>query len=372
MTGARIIIAGGGTSGHINPALAIADEIKRAWPDSEMVFCGTAQGLEHEMIPRAGYAFVPIEARGLPTRLSKQTMEAVRSFFRGRKQCRQLIRQFRPDAVVGTGGYVCSPLIAAAAQLRIPALLHEQNAYPGRSNRLLAGRCQAVCISFEGTQRYFRTNAQIVLTGNPVRQDFFQFNRAKAREELGLSQHLQLVLIMGGSLGARTLNQAVLGLKDTNVWNIHLQKYPDTRLVLAAGKQQFETVRNQAADQGSILDVHDYLFNAPLWMAAADLVIGRAGAMTCAELAALGRASILVPYPYAAGDHQMYNARTLSNAGAAVVMEDDACTPDRLASELSSLLGSRERLEEMERAAADLALPDAAGDIVRCLGSLIK
>lgn len=370
----RFIIAGGGTSGHINPALAIADEIRDSWPDSEIIFCGTNRGLESEMVPRAGYRFEPIEARGLPSRLNRNTIPAIKAFFAGRRQCRQLIKNFKPAAVIGTGGYVCSPLISAAAQLGVPSLLHEQNAFPGRSNRLLARRCQTVCISFDGTEKYFKTKAPVVLTGNPVKAEFFTLERSVAREKLELPEDEKIVLIMGGSLGARTLNNAVLGLIQEQVWRDFVKSDSRIRLILAAGRQHYKNVQ-ETVDQsqpGFKLEIHEYIYDAHYWMAAADLIIARAGAMTCAEIAALGRASVLIPYPFAAGDHQTFNAKTLQDAGAAAMQSDSECTPKWLASELTELLSDTEKLNQMGNAALKLSKPDAAAEIISSLGKIMK
>jgi UDP-N-acetylglucosamine--N-acetylmuramyl-(pentapeptide) pyrophosphoryl-undecaprenol N-acetylglucosamine transferase len=182
MSPLRFILAGGGTSGHINPALAIADQIRLEHPDAEILFCGTSRGLEQTMVPRAGYDFRAIRARGLPRRPSIEMLRALADFFAGRRQCRQILREFKPDAIIGTGGYVCSPLVAAATSLKVPVLLHEQNAFPGRSNRLMARNSQMVCISFPGSEEWFRTKSPIVLTGNPVRPEFFKLTRQAARK----------------------------------------------------------------------------------------------------------------------------------------------------------------------------------------------
>lgn len=368
----KYILAGGGTSGHINPALAIADEIKRREPDADILFCGTARGLESEMVPRAGFKFQEIRARGLPGKPGLEMIKAIREIMAGRKQCLKLLRSFKPDAVIGTGGYVCSPLISAAAHLKVPALLHEQNAYPGRSNRVMAGRCQSICVSFPGTERFFRTSAPVVLTGNPVREIFFQLSRKQARQELGIDEDQKLVLIMGGSLGAARLNSAVLGLAENDVWTSFTNLNGNVRLILAAGKQHFAAVSEAAEQAGLVCDVREYLFDAHLWMAAADLVIARAGAMTCSELTALGRASVLIPYPYAAGDHQTFNASVLVEAGAAIMQRDELCSSAWLSEILVEMLSDPSKLTLMGEAAGRLARPQAAGDIYSCLEGIIK
>lgn len=370
MSPLRFVLAGGGTSGHINPALAIAEQLRHDHPDAEICFYGTARGLESNLVPRAGFDFIAIRARGLPTRLSPDLFRALADYAAGYRQCRRLLREFRPNAVIGTGGYVCSPVVAAASSLRIPVLLHEQNAFPGRSNRLMARRSQAICVSFPGTEKRFSTHASITLTGNPVREVFFRQDRQSARTALGLDQNQPVILAIGGSLGARTINQAVLGLDfTTDVLPGGLKP----KLILAAGKQHYLAVVASAATEGKTwLDVHEYLFDIHLYMAAANLLICRSGAMTCMELAALGRPAILVPYPFAANDHQTYNARVLADAGAAVLCPDHALQSDWLAAALKDLFHDPERLAGMGQAAAGLARPDATLEICRVLYEVMR
>lgn len=366
MSPIRFILAGGGTSGHINPALAIADQIRQDHPDAQILFCGTSRGLEQTMVPQAGYEFRPIRARGLPHRLSMDLLRAIADFFAGRRQCRQIVREFKPNAIIGTGGYVCSPLVAAGASLHVPVLLHEQNAYPGRSNRLMARSSQMVCVSFPGSETSFKTRAPIVLTGNPVRPAFFSQNRLAARRKLGWPEQDPVILALGGSLGARSINLAILGLRDQPAFRALLTTPRPPRVLLAAGRQHVAAVSEAGRDL-SWLTVQEYLYDMPAYMAAADLVIGRAGAMTCAELAALGKPAILVPYPYAAGDHQTSNARVMADAGAALLQPDNELTSEWLAVQLQTLLHDPLRLMAMGEAAARLAHPTAAAQICSCL-----
>jgi UDP-N-acetylglucosamine--N-acetylmuramyl-(pentapeptide) pyrophosphoryl-undecaprenol N-acetylglucosamine transferase len=357
MSARRFVIAGGGTSGHINPALAIADQIRLDHPDAEICFCGTARGLESQLVPRAGYDFVTIRARGLPRRLNRDFFTAVADFFAGRAQCRALLKSFRPDAVIGTGGYVCSPLVAAATSLKIPVLLHEQNAFPGRSNRLMAHQSQVVCISMPGAEKYFRTRAPIVLTGNPVRPIFFELETAAVRAQFGWDPQLKVLLVTGGSLGAKQLNDAVLGLPNEPEFQALLKRHK-IAVHLACGQQHAPSVR--AAAQG------------PQYLAAADLVLSRAGAMTCAELAALGKPAILVPYPFAAGDHQTENAKVHDQAGAAIRVANSDLTSSFLASQLSRLFDHPAELRQMGEQAKSLGIPDAAAKICRSLYATLR
>ncbi len=356
--GIRILIAGGGTSGHINPAIAIADRIRAEDPQSEIEFCGTARGLESDIVPRAGYVLHPIRARGIPSKPSVKMAKALIDFAAGRKTCIRIIRSFKPDVVVGTGGYVCSPLVAAAYHEHIPVLLHEQNALPGRSNRLMSRKADVVCTSFPDLEASFPKAKSVVFSGNPVKNIFFEVTRESARKELAIPDDTFLLLAMGGSLGARTINQSVAAL---------YEKVADKkiRIVLSAGKQQFAALKDSKPAAGEKMEIREYIYNPQTYMAAADLLICRAGAITCAEVAALGIPSVMIPYPFAAGDHQTFNARALEKEGAAILMKDADVSSQSLYDVILPLIDNRSRLEEMGRRARSLAKPDADKDIVK-------
>jgi len=355
--GIRVLIAGGGTSGHINPAIAIADRIRKEDPQSEIEFCGTQRGLENDIVPRSGYVMHQIRARGLPSKPSVKMAKAVMDFIAGRKTCISLIRQFKPDVVVGTGGYVCAPLVAAAYQENIPVLLHEQNAFPGRSNRLMSRRASVVCTSFPGMDKAFPRAKSVVFTGNPVKKIFFETSREAARKELGIPDDMVLLLAMGGSLGSRTINQSVARFAD-------MVSGKNIRIVLSAGKQQFEEFHENHPPVNGNMEIREYIYNPQTYMAAADLIICRAGAITCAEVAALGIPSVMIPYPYAAGDHQTYNARAFEGAGAAILMKDSDISAQALYDSAMPVLSDRLRLQKMGQCAKSLAKPLADCDIV--------
>ena len=359
----RFLIAAGGTSGHINPALSIAEELCSRRPDSVVEFVGTARGLEATLVPAAGYPFNAVAARGFPRKPSKELLPAIRDYLKGRRQSRELIRCFQPDVVIGTGGYVCGPAAAAAVGAGIPVALHEQNAFPGRANRFLARKSQLIMVSFPDTERYFPAGKRVVLTGNPVRAAFFTTNRESARQKLDISAEEKLLLVLGGSLGARTLNEATLAAAAAPV----LQS---TRIILACGKLHVESITAAAAGYPN-LSVFSYIENMHDYMAAADLIVCRAGAITCAEVAALGRPSIMVPYPYAAGDHQTANARSFADRGASLLCPDSEFTGAWLIARLQELLPDQERLTRMGAAAAGLAKPDAASDIADEIETLL-
>lgn len=352
----KVILAGGGTSGHIHPATAIADELKKQDPNTEILFCGTAKGLEAQIIPAQGYEFEVIRAAQLPMKISKKTFKAVKEFLAGRKMCRKLLREKKPDAVVGTGGFVCSPLIAAAHKEKIPILLHEQNAFPGRSNRLMSRYAKTVCTSFPGIEHYFNKKAKIVYTGNPIRGVFSDVDHAACRAQLGLSDDDFLILAMGGSLGARTVNESIVALAKACT-------DPKVKIILSVGKQRYKEVAEEAKNWPDSIEVFEYIQNPEVYLAACDLFIGRAGAITCAEVQAVGAPSILIPYPYAAQDHQTYNARTFETAQAGILLPDNEAI-EKLPGIALELIGDPERLQSMRQKAKELAIYDAAERIV--------
>jgi len=356
--GIRILMAGGGTSGHINPAVAIADEIMALSPDSVIEFCGTARGLENDIVPRAGYVMHPIRARGVPSKPSLKMIRAVSDFAAGRRTCMNLIRSFKPDVVIGTGGYVCSPLISAALRLHIPVLLHEQNAFPGRSNRLMSRNADVVCTSFPGMEEYFPHAKSVIFTGNPVKRIFFDTGREESRKKLGIPDDTFFLLAMGGSLGSRTINESVAALAEKIGGK-------DTKIVLSAGKQQYASLCSNSSASNDKMDVREYIYDQEIYMSAADLLIVRAGAITCAEVAALGVPSVMIPYPFAAGDHQTYNARAFEKEGACILLKDSDVTPEVLFDLVTDLKKDRARLCSMGTKASGLSKPDAVRDIVK-------
>ncbi len=356
--GIRVLIAGGGTSGHINPAIAIADRLRADIPDSCIEFCGTKNGIESDTVPRAGYALHMIRASGMPARLSKKMVRALLNFKAGRKTCISLIRTFKPDVIVGTGGYVCSPLVSAAYHQHIPVLLHEQNAFPGRSNRLLSRNADVVCTSFPEMNAYFPKAKSVVFTGNPVRAVFFTTERETARKELHLADDTFLILAMGGSLGANTINTAVTALSAMNF------AIP-VKIILSAGKQQFAAFKEQTTKTNDRIEVMEYLYNPQTYMAAADIVICRSGAITCAEVAALKLPSVMIPYPFAAGDHQTYNARVFEQNGACILIADKEASAEHLYQAILPLMQDRPKLLRMGEKAGELARQQADKDIVQ-------
>ena len=361
-----VCLAGGGTSGHINPALAVAAKLRERLPALRLIYTGTANGLESELVPRAGLDFRVVEAKPFKHDAAG-FVRALNGLRHGRAQCLELLRKERPFAVFATGGYASAPLLAAAAHLGIPRILHEQNAIPGRNNRLMARGAETVCVSFDGTERYFPHTKRVVLSGNPIAAVYFQQKREEARERLGLAADEPFVLVSGGSLGARRLNETVIAYAAA-CWKAGGESFEQMpKILLGCGKRLEEEARAMALAAGTAdcpkLKIAGYLFDMVNYMTAADFVVGRAGAGFCAELAALGKAAVLVPYGYAANQHQLYNARTFVRAGGAYSCEDAAFTPDYLKDCCARILGSPERRRSMETASRSLARAAAADTI---------
>lgn len=356
--GPLVLFTGGGTSGHITPALAIAEELLIRIPGVRVNFVGSATGLEAELVPRAGYPFHAISTRPFRRRLSRELLLAVRDLFAGRRQCLALLDRLQPAAVVATGGYVSAPLLAAASRRGVPYLIHEQNALPGRANLLMARRAGALCLGYEAARSHFPPAAPVTVTGNPVPALYRELTREAARRRLGYRPEERIVLVTGGSLGARTLNRIALDWLET------CPAAKELRLILVSGRSLAEETRERAeriADPR--LELHDFLYDMPWYQAAADLIVCRAGALTCAEIAALGRVALFVPYPFATGDHQAHNARVAEAAGAAFFVRDGEASAARLEAAFESIEEPGVKAA-MEASSLGLALPEARRHIV--------
>ena len=359
----RFIITGGGTSGHINPAITIADtliEYYQAKGDTcKCIFTGRKDKLEGELVPKAGYEFHNVEAEPFPMRPSPKIVKAVVAMPKGRKKCRGLIKSFKPMAVITTGGYSSVPLLLEAQKQKVPVMIHEANAFPGRANRQFGKHAALVMTGFEGIENYFPTASKVVFTGNPVRKMMFEKDRDACRAALGLADDQKMVFIMGGSLGAATLTEFAEKALASG-------KFNDVKFVLSCGKQHLEEFERLSGSYPN-LDARSYIDDPGVYMAAADCCILRAGAVTCAEVCAVGTASILVPYPFAAHDHQTYNAKSIADKGGALFMSDDDVKAGKLESILSGLLNDPDRQAAIRKAGLDLAIKDTGERITEAI-----
>lgn len=354
----NVVIAGGGTAGHVFPAIALAQEL--AGDGHEVDFLGTASGLEARLVPEAGFRFTPIHAAPLSRRPSSATLRAPVVALRSVRECRPHVDA--ADVVVGMGGYVSAPPVLAARGAGRPVILHEQNAVPGLANRLLARRARAVALSFEDAAARLPRGVRTVLTGNPVRTRILEVPahrdrlRKEAAGELGLEEDRITALVFGGSLGALHVNRTIARSID------HLRDRGDLQLLVITGAAHVDVVAGPARQPMSLrVRVLPFLDRMELAYSAADVVVARAGATTVAELAVCGLASLLIPYPHATANHQEANARELERAGAAEVLLDADLRPDDLASRIVRLADDDGRRTDMAARAAAWATPDAAG-----------
>lgn len=357
-----VLIAAGGTGGHIYPGLAIAACLKKHRPDIEITFVGSHVGMEKDIVPQYGYPMAFINASGFQRGLIKKAI-AVKNILLSALDSRRLIKAYRPQLVIGTGGFTSGILLREAAKMKVPTLIHEQNAYPGKSNRMAAKTADCVALTFEEAAAYFPAG-KTVLCGNPVRDDFKHIDRQVMRERLGLADDAVMVLAMGGSQGAVAINGAMRAV------TAHYAGRPQVQLYQLTGKKQWEVVtRALDADHipwgdGTNCRLLAYSNEMPTLMGAADLIIGRSGASSIAEMAASGTPCILIPYPYAAGDHQKFNAVAMARAGAAIVIEEKDLSGRGLIAAAEALIGDADKRRAMAQKALTYAKLDADERIV--------
>ncbi|WP_274651853.1 undecaprenyldiphospho-muramoylpentapeptide beta-N-acetylglucosaminyltransferase [Paenibacillus humicola] len=354
----RIVLTGGGTGGHIYPALAVGRHVAEEEPDTAILYIGTPKGLESRIVPAQGIDFEPVEITGFRRKLSLENVRTVMRFLKGVRRSKQLLAAFKPDVVVGTGGYVCGPVVYAAAKLGIPTLIHEQNAIAGLTNQFLARYADCVAVSFKESQTQFKRSKRVVFTGNPRASQVVKANRDKGFASLGLSQGSKIVLVVGGSRGAKAMNDAMVDMAPLT------GRLPGVHFVFVTGESYYEgtmeRIKKVIPQLSNYIHVLPYLHNMPEVLAASTLVVSRSGASSLAELTALGLPSILVPSPNVTNNHQEANARTLMNAGAAEMIIERRLTGAMLFERISAILGDSGRLAAMGTAARKLGMPQSA------------
>ncbi len=357
----KVIITGGGTGGHIYPAIAIAKGLQNRLGQTEILYVGAKGGMEEELAHLEGYEFLGIDVAGLDrSSILRSARSVVKSCF-GYFQAREIIKNYKPQLVIGTGGYVCGPVVLAAALGNIPTVVHEQNALPGLSIKILARYVDAICLTFEEAGKYLSYPGKIFVTGLPVRPKFLAAEKTTAQARLGLVPDKKTVLITGGSQGSRVINQATAG-----IWQCLCVL--DCQIIHITGPKLFEETleeaKKQGLDQKESLHILPYLHEMQDALAAADIIVGRAGASFLAEVMAVGRASILVPYPYAAGNHQMYNALAMERLGAAEIIAQKDLNSEKLLVAVKKILTDDRLQEKMAGAATLLGNKNALADIV--------
>jgi len=348
----NLIFTCGGTAGHINPAIAVANMMKQRHPDANILFIGATGHMEEKLVPQAGFEVKCLPGSGLSRKLNpagiKKNLYAVKCVLDAVKECKRTFREFKPDVVIGTGGYASFPALYAAQSMGIPTCVHEANALPGVTTKMAANKASQVLVAFEESVRHYKHPEKVEVVGMPVRQEFLYTTKEAARKELGLSGHV--VVSAFGSQGAKVMNETMadmMPLEQKDGFPFHH--------IHATGSFGKEWMPKRVKDNGvdyektSALDIREYIYNMPTVMAAADVIIGRAGSATCNEIAASGTPCILVPSPNVTNNHQEKNARVLEEGGGAVVVLEKDCSPEKMYSLVRELLSDEARREEMSR-----------------------
>lgn len=362
----RIAIAGGGTGGHLFPALNLGKAMEKAW-NAELLFFGTERGIEKNVLPKEGYALVFLPVRGFHRKLTAKNFLFPYYLWRSLALSKKALRRFKPHLILGTGGYVMGPVLKSAKKLGIPMVIQEQNSYPGVTTRMLAKEAEYVFLAYEEAKKYLPAQTRTVVTGNPIRLPEEKISKEEARRAFGLQPDRRTILVVGGSQGAENINRAVMAALENPELNQNVQWLWQT------GKNHFEKWRqkiNQTkTERVSIVPFITEMFKA---YQAADLVICRAGAMTLSELMALGKPAILIPYPYAAANHQFKNAAALAQKGAALVIVDSEQLPGNLQQTLKALLQSQEKIKDMAKKMQALHPGNSIEKILRYIAELLR
>ena len=357
----RVIVTGGGTGGHIYPAIAIADKFKEKDPDSKILYVGNDIGLEKDIVPGTGYPMELVSAKWLDRSNILKIFDTGFTTMRGVHQSMKIMKHFKPDVVIGTGGFVCVPVIYAGHKYGAKCYLHEQNAYPGVANKTLEKFVNNVFLGFPEAAKYFKEPQKHVVTGNPVRERFFDIDKSKAREKLGISQDAFVVFSFGGSQGAEMINNVVFDLMKEII--------DDEKMVLifGTGSQYYDEILDKIKNEGLELKenirIESYINDMQDYLGASDLIISRAGALSVAETCICGRASILIPSPNVTGNHQYFNAKSVADKGGAVLIEEKDLDHELLREEIMKLRNDPEALKKMGEASRK-CVPDNATEII--------
>ncbi len=373
----RVIFTCGGTGGHINPAIAVANALRERHPDCEILFVGAAGEMEEDLVPRAGYKLIGLPSSSFERELSwwalKYNFRGIGRVASAIRACKKIIRDFRPDVIIGTGGYASFPALFVGSGMGIPTCVHESNAVPGLATKLVARRVNKIMVSFEESRKAYHHPERVEIVGMPVRREFIYTKREDARKELGIGPDEHLVVSAFGSLGARDMNNAVAEL-----FCLEQKDHFPFRHIHATGSFGWEWMPAKIREMGiepekcPALDIREYIYNMPTVMAAADVIISRAGASSCNEIAASGTPAIIIPSPNVTNNHQYRNAKVYADRGAAVLIPESECTAQKLYDEIRELLAAPEKREQMRMALQNSVVPDSAEIICDILENLAK
>ena len=360
----NVIFTCGGTGGHINPAIAVANILKERHPDCNILFIGARGHMEEKLVPKAGYELRTIPVSGFSRKLNlegiKKNFKGVGQVISGISECRKIIREFKPDVIAGTGGYASFPAVYVGSLMGIPTCVHESNAVPGLTTKMLESRVDQVMVAFEDSAAHYRHPGKVKVLGMPVNMEFVNIKKEDARRALGLDER-PLVVSAFGSLGARQMNQVI-----AQVFKLEQERGMPFQHIHATGKFGWEWMPGHVKELGvnvdecSGLDMREYIYNMPTVMAAADVIISRAGASSCNEIAATGTPCILIPSPNVTNNHQEKNAQILADRGAATLVLEPECTAERLMKEIEALLYDSQKRKAMSAALTEMAVPDSA------------
>lgn len=369
----RVIIAAAGTAGHINPGIAIANKIKQEEKDSKIIFIGTTRGLENDLVPRAGYELKTIDAYGLSKKISIENIKKMIKTLKGFAEAKKMIKEFKPDIVIGTGGYICGAVISSAHSLHIPTMLHESNSFPGKAVKILAKKTDTILVSFKDAIPRIKNAKNVIHTGTPVKikkQEYGINEKNKILKELGLKETKPIILVSGGSQGAQKINEAIVAI-------IKNKLNKNYQMIWATGPKQFDIVKEHLENCNMYINHIDnmkivpYIYNMQEMMNIADVMIGRAGAMTVTEISNLGKPSILVPLPNVSHNHQLYNAKVLENIGAAKIILNEELTGERLHQVIEEVILDKSQMLQMGENALKISTNQVEDKIYQEIQKLI-
>ena len=367
----KVIIAAAGTAGHINPGIAIANKIKKEIPNSKIIFIGTIRGLENDLVPRAGYELKTIEAYGIQKRINITNIKNFLKTIKGFSEAKEIIKEEKPDLVLGTGGYICGADLTAAVKQNIPTMLHESNAYPGLAVRMLAKRTTTIMVGFKEAKEKLTKAKRVVLTGTPTKISNTRIDKDKVKKDLGITNDLPIVLIFGGSQGAKAINDIVLQI-------IKNKLNKNYQIIWAPGKNQYEIIKSELLKEN--IDINNvknakiipYIYNMQEMMAISDLIIARSGAMTITELSIMEKPAIFIPLPSRNANRQEDNARVLEKLNAARVILEEDLSCDKLEETIEQLIVDRKELEQMGKNGAEIAIDNAEDKIFEEIKNIFK
>jgi undecaprenyldiphospho-muramoylpentapeptide beta-N-acetylglucosaminyltransferase len=366
----KVLVTGGGTGGHVNPAIAVANTIRDNIRGVEIAFVGTERGIENKLVPKEGYILYHINIQGIRRKISLDNIKTLYLAYTSVIKAKKLIKEYKPDLVFGTGGYVCWPVLKAAAKLGIPTALQECNAAPGFAVKMLEKYVDRIFVNFDETRNHLKYPEKAMRVGNPIRNEFMKYEHDKAKSEVGLDKYKTYIISCGGSMGAEPINDAAIDFMEKYVRN-HSEVYH----LLATGSLEYEAAKEKfnkfGLDKVENVKLVEYIYDMPLQMAAADIIINRAGANTLAELAAMKKPCVLIPSPYVTDNHQYKNAKVLADGGAAVLIEEKELG-DKFFNTLSELLSDDSKLNALSANIEKFAVYDTSKIIFKELTALAK